>query len=137
VQLRCIHQQPKANMSIRVAIVDDDESVCRSLGRLLHVVGLESAGYPSAEAFLADEARSTFDCLVLDIQLGGMSGMELQKRLVAERLPVPIIFITAYDNPGIRIEAERRGCAGYFRKTDPGVEIIAAIRNAAQRAKTN
>lgn len=121
-------------MNIRVAIVDDDESVCRSLGRLLNAVGMETAGYPSAEAFMADDARTRFDCVVLDIQLGGMSGLELQARLVAEGFPAPIIFITAHDNPASRREAQQLGCAGFFRKTDPGIQIIDRIRNAKEQA---
>ncbi len=120
-------------MNIRVAIVDDDESVVRSLGRLLQVVGMETVGYPSAEAFLADAARSTFDCVVLDVQLGGMSGLELQARLSAERYPVPVVFITAHDSPASRAQAVANGCTGFFRKTDSGVQIIAAIHKAAER----
>lgn len=121
-------------MNIRVAIVDDDESVCRSLGRLLHVVGMETVGYPSAEAFMLDEARTRFDCVVLDIQLGGMTGLDLQERLVAEGYPVPIVFITAHDNPASRQLARDRGCAGFFRKTNPGIQIIDAIRKAKEQA---
>lgn len=120
-------------MNIRVAIVDDDESVVRSLSRLLHVVGMETAGYLSAEAFVSDAARSAFDCVVLDVQLSGMSGLELQAQLVAERYPVPVIFITAHDSPGTRAQAVANGCAGFFRKTDSGVEIIDAIHKAAER----
>jgi FixJ family two-component response regulator len=67
-----------------VAVVDDDENFCRSLGRLLRAAGMQPITYPSAEAFLADTKRPRFDCLVLDIHLGGMSGIELGERLVAE-----------------------------------------------------
>lgn len=96
---------------------------------------METAGYASAEAFMADSTRSKFDCLVLDIQLGGMSGVELQKRLLAERSRVPIIFITAHDDPGPRAHAEAGGCVGFFRKTDPGKQIIEAIRNVVGRVE--
>jgi len=121
-------------MNIHVAIVDDDDSVCRSLGRLLSIVGIESVSYGSAEAFIADPEYAGYDCLVLDIQLGGMSGLELQARLVAESCPVPVLFITAHEDAASRLRAESLGCVGFFRKTDPGTHIIDAIRSAAPHA---
>jgi FixJ family two-component response regulator len=114
-----------------VAVVDDDESVCRSFGRLLRMAGYQPVTYGSAEDFLADRKRPHFDCLVLDIQLGGMSGLELRKRLAAVGDATPVVFITAHDHPAARGEAEVSGCAGYFSKTDPGQAILESIRNAA------
>jgi FixJ family two-component response regulator len=116
--------------NIYVAIVDDDESVCRSLSRLLRAAHLQAITYPSAEAFLADRGHPKFDCLVLDIQLGGMTGMELSERLSKVKDGTPVIFITAHDEPEVRAEAEALGCAGYFRKTDSGAEVLAGIRRA-------
>jgi FixJ family two-component response regulator len=113
-----------------VAIVDDDESVCRSLSRLLRAAHLQAITYPSAEAFLADDKHPKFDCLVLDIQLGGMTGMELSERLSAVKDGTPVIFITAHDEPEMRAQAETLGCAGYFRKTDSGADVLAGIRRA-------
>jgi FixJ family two-component response regulator len=116
---------------IYVSIVDDDESTCRSLGRLLRAAGIQPITYASAEAFLADTKHPQFDCLVLDIQLGGMSGVEPCQRLVAEGGHTPIIYITAHDDPGARAGAEAAGCAAYFRKTDSGAEVLEAIRRLA------
>lgn len=116
---------------IYVAIVDDDESVCRSFGRLLRAAGLQPISYASAESFLADTKHPQFGCLVLDIQLGAMSGIELAQRLVAEGGHPPIIFITAHDDPEARAQAEAMGCAAYFRKTDSGAEVLEAIRRVA------
>lgn len=121
-------------MNIRVAIVDDDQSVRKSLSRLLHVMNIETVGYSTAEAFLHEPDREQFDCLVLDVQLGGMSGLELQQRLVAERHQVPVIFITAFEDPAAQAQAEKFGCAAFFHKTDPGTQIIRAIRKAAGQA---
>lgn len=115
---------------IYVAVVDDDESVCRSMGRLLRAARLQPIAYSSAEAFLEDAKHPRFDCLVLDIQLPGMSGLELRARLGAVRDATPVVFITAHDEPGIRVQAEASGCVGYFRKTDPGADVLAAIRRA-------
>jgi len=116
------------NPSTYVGIVDDDESVCRSVGRLLRAVGIHPIAYASAESFLADTKRPQFGCLVLDIQLGGMSGIELAQRLGAEGWHTPIIFITAHDDPEARTAAEAAGGVAYFRKTDSGKEVLEAIR---------
>jgi FixJ family two-component response regulator len=116
---------------IYVAVVDDDENLCRSLGRLLRATGINPVTYPSAEAFLADTRHPQFDCLVLDIQLGGMSGIELAQELVAKGSHTPFIYITAFDDPEVRATAEAGGCSGYFRKTDPGTELLEAIRKVA------
>jgi FixJ family two-component response regulator len=115
--------------NIYVAVVDDDADLCRSFARLLRAAGMQPVTYPSAEAFLADTNRPRFECLVLDLQLPGMSGLELQQRLAATRTAGLIIFITAHDDPQAREQAEAAGCAGYFRKTDPGNEVLQAIRH--------
>ena len=114
-----------------VAIVDDDESVCRSFGRLLRAAGIQPITYATAESFLADTKHPQFGCLVLDIQLGAMSGIELAQELVAHGENTPIIFITAHDDPEARASAEAVGCAAYFRKTDSGKEVLDAIRRVA------
>ena len=116
---------------IYVAVVDDDEDLCRSLARLLRASGMHPVTYSSAEAFLADTKHPQFDCLVLDVQLGGMSGIELMQGLLAESGHVPFIYPTAHDSPEARAIAEAAGCAGYFRKTDSGAELLEAIRHAA------
>jgi FixJ family two-component response regulator len=114
-----------------VAIIDDDESVCRSFGRLLRAAGMQPVTYDSAESFLADRKRPQFGCLLLDIQLGGISGLELARRLSAAGGSTPVIFITAHDDPEALTAAEALGCAAYFRKTDSGKEVLEAIRKVA------
>ena len=116
--------------NIYIAVIDDDESLCRSMSRLLRAAHLQPITYPSAEAFLADTKRPKFDCLVLDIQLKGMSGLDLSQRLSAVKDATPVVFITAHDDPEVRAQAEASGCAGYFRKTDSGADVLAAIRRA-------
>ena len=114
-----------------VAVVDDDESGCRALSRLLRAGGLQPVSYLSAEAFLADTKRPLFDCLVLDIQLGGMSGIELQRQLHASGSSTPVIYITAHDEAETREQAQAAGCAAYFCKTASGQDVLRAIRRAA------
>jgi FixJ family two-component response regulator len=115
---------------IYVGIVDDDESACRSLSRLLRAAHFEPITYLSAEALLADKKHPKFDCLVLDIQLEGTSGLELSRRFCAVKDSTPVVFITAHDDPRVRAEAVASGCAGYFRKTDPGALVLDAINKA-------
>jgi FixJ family two-component response regulator len=119
-----------STQNIYIGIVDDDESVCRSLSRFLRAARVQPITYPSAEAFLADNKHPKFDCLVLDVQLGGMSGLDLSRHLAANHDRTPVIFITAHDDPDAKAQALAAGCVGYFRKTDSGHEVLAAIRRA-------
>ena len=114
--------------NIYIAVIDDDERLCLSMSRLLRAAHLQPITYLSAEAFLADTMRPKFDCLVLDIQLTGMSGLDLRRRLSAAMDATPVIFITAHDDPKVRAQAEASGCVGYFRKMDAGADVLAAIR---------
>jgi FixJ family two-component response regulator len=116
---------------IYVAVVDDDESLCRSLSRLLRASDIRAVTYSSAEAFLADTKHPRFDCLVLDIQLGGMSGLELVQQLADVADHTPIIFITAHDDEEAWEQAMVARCAAYFRKTDCGADVLDAIRRLA------
>jgi FixJ family two-component response regulator len=100
------------------------------MSRLLRAAHFQPIAYLSAEAFLADTKHPKFDCLLLDIQLEGMSGLELSQRLAAVKDTTPVVLITAHDDPGVRAQAEASGCAGYFRKTDPGELILEAITKA-------
>lgn len=117
---------------INIAIVDDDASLCQAMDRLLRAAGFQPFTYPSAEAFLRDGQRTRPDCILLDIQLGGMSGFELQSLLAASGSTTPIIFITAYDDPETRAQAQQTDCIAYLRKHDPGEAVLDAIRRAVQ-----
>jgi len=114
-----------------VAVVDDDEDICRSFSRLLRAAGFHPVTYDSAESFLADTKHPRFGCLVLDIQLGEMSGIELAQRLSAAGGRTPIVFVTAHDDSEARSAADALGCGAYFRKTDSGKEVLEAIRKVA------
>jgi FixJ family two-component response regulator len=122
--------------NIHAAIVDDDASLCKALSRLLTAAGIASTIYSSAEAFLTDGVIREPDCLILDIQLGGMSGVELQRSLRATHRDIPIIFITAHDQPEAREEALRGGCLAYLRKNDPGNLLLAAVRSVTDAKAT-
>jgi FixJ family two-component response regulator len=115
---------------IKIAVVDDDASLCHAMDRLLRAAGFQSFTYPSAEAFLQDQESARPDCILLDIQLGGMSGFELQNLLAASGSTIPVIFITAYDDPETRAQARQTQCAAYLRKNDPAEAVLEAIRKA-------
>ena len=118
---------PDSPTNIYIAIVDDDESLCRSLARLLRISRIQPIIYHSAESFLSDTKHPMFDCLLLDIRLGGMSGIELAQRLGRG---TPIIFLTAHDEPEVRAQASETGCVAYLRKTESAQSVLAAIRKA-------
>lgn len=111
-----------------IAVIDDDASLCRSLARLLQLSGFQAITFESAEQFLADPLRTHFGCLLVDIQLGGMSGIELHGKLLEEGNRTPVVYITAFDDPRAKAEALKLGCAGYYRKTDAGPEILETVR---------
>ena len=77
------------------------------------------------------------DCILLDIQLGGMSGFELQTLLANSGSTIPVIFITAHDDPEIREQAKGTNCVAYLRKTDPGQAVLEAIRKAVHCNEAN
>lgn len=119
---------------LQIAVIDDDESLCRSMSRLLRASHLCPSVFSSAEAFLACEQQCRFDCIILDIQLEGMSGLELCHRLTQAEGSAPVIIITSLDEPEVRQRAAQAGCFQCFSKTDPGQDVLAAIqRSVAQR----
>ena len=120
---------------IRVAIVDDDASLCKALARLLSAAGISPIAYESAEVFLSDGTNGDPDCLILDIELGGMSGLDLQRALWAVGREIPIIFITAHEEPEFAEQAARLGCVAYLRKSDPGHAVLEAVGRAAGLAR--
>jgi FixJ family two-component response regulator len=122
---------------IYVAVVDDDESFARALGRLLRASGHEVETYPSAEALLASTRLPPPDCLVLDIQLGGMSGLELQQQLHELGNLTPIIFVTAHDAAEVRAEAQQAGCVAYLRKPVVGHTLLEAVAKALHPGGAN
>ena len=119
------------NTTRLVCIVDDDHSVRRALRRLIQFAGFTAETFASAEDFLSSAFLVRTACLVLDIHLnGGMSGFELQARLTADRVVIPIIFITAHADGPTRERAEKSGAAAYLRKPFNDELLLDAIRGA-------
>src|SRR4029077_16740978 len=99
-----------------VAIVDDDQSVQRSLQDLIESDGLSALCFGSAEHFLDSEARSTAASLIADIRMPGVSGLDREAKLNAERCRIPVIFITAHGDSEMRIHAMRQGAVEFLSK---------------------
>jgi FixJ family two-component response regulator len=110
-----------------VYIVDDDDSICRALRRLLKSAGYHALVFTTAEAFLDQISDNSGGCLVLDIQLPGMSGFELQEALIARGLTYRIIFVTAHDNKRWEARAEKKKSAGYLKKPFDEQAILDAV----------
>jgi FixJ family two-component response regulator len=113
-----------------VAVVEDDPGMLQSIERLLKAYKFQTAIFTSAEDFLNGAAASSIRCLVLDIDLGGMSGIELRRRLTASGSGVPVIFISAIDDEAVRDMAIQSGCVAFLRKPFLGSALIAAIAQA-------
>jgi FixJ family two-component response regulator len=113
-----------------VAIIDDDPAMLKAVERLLSAMGFDAKTYNSAEAFLEDAVASNAECLVLDINLGGISGIELRRKLAASGSKLPIIFITGVDDESTHREAAEAGCVACLRKPFPARLLIDAIDQA-------
>jgi FixJ family two-component response regulator len=111
-----------------VVVVEDDPASQKTLARVLRAGGYDASIYASAEAFLASPPRSTPIALLLDVHLGGMSGLELQQRLKNEGSTLPVVIITAFDDARSREQAERLGCVAYLRKPCEAETILAQLR---------
>ena len=114
-----------------ISIVDDDPSVRRALRRLLQAAGYRVEVFASAGDFLAAVPVDRTTCLVLDIRLDGMTGFDLQARLAADQMAIPIIFITAHDDVATRDRVQEIGAAAYLPKPFDPAALLAAVRNAA------
>ncbi len=126
-------------MSIRhnsrlVAIVDDDESVQSALQDLIESDGLSTLCFGSAEQFLDSEARHKAVCLIADIRMPGMSGLELQAKLKAERCRIPIIFITAHGDAETRILAMRDGAVEFLTKPFNDAVLLEIVHASLRRS---
>jgi FixJ family two-component response regulator len=118
------------NTSPVVAIVDDDRSVLSALKDLIESAGLSARCFGSAEEFLAADQRNRTGCLVADIRMPGMSGLELQAALMAERSRIPIIFITAHSDGITRMQAVTAGAVECLSKPFDDDVLLEKVRAA-------
>jgi len=118
-----------------ISVVDDDESVRRTTKLLIESFGYRAAVFDSAETFLKPSQLNNTCCLVVDVKMPGMSGLQLQRRLSAERSSIPIIFISAYGNNESRREAEQAGAVAFLNKPFGAEQLLESILFALQPDK--
>jgi FixJ family two-component response regulator len=122
----------RAEMANRpiVSIVDDDESVREATINLMRAAGFSPEAFPCADDFLKSESRGRTDCLIADLHMPGMSGLELHGRLVQSGNAIPTILITAYPDEKIRASAVQAGIVGYLTKPFNANELLDCIHSA-------
>ncbi|MBI4522308.1 MAG: response regulator [Deltaproteobacteria bacterium] len=121
-----------------IAIVDDDESVCRAMKRLVRSLGMNAETFASGQDFVdLIEAMPSFcaDCVILDVQMPGLNGLEVQGWLSRRGNPLPVIFITAHDEVGARERAMAAGAVAFLRKPF-GDELLIETLDAALKRGT-
>jgi FixJ family two-component response regulator len=116
----------------RVLVIEDDEGMREAIESLLDTVGYATSSYASAEALIAAGTPEDARCIVSDVRLPAMSGLDLITELRARGARLPVILVTAHDSPAQRGEAGRRGAAAYLPKPFAGGALLAAIENAMQ-----
>jgi len=118
-----------------IAVVDDDESVLRTTTRLIESFGFQGAAFESAELFLdSGRLRDTL-CLIVDLQMPGMNGLQLQSQLAAAGCRIPIIFITAYDDKESRQRAMQAGAVAFLQKPFGDEQLLEIIHSALRHEK--
>ena len=116
-----------------VAIIDDEEPMREALLDLLDEAGLPACAFASAEEFLESGRQYVCSCLITDIRMPGISGLDLQARLNAARFRIPIIFITAHGDERMRAQALRAGALGFLAKPFDDEMLILTVRAALER----
>ena len=114
-----------------VLVVDDDAGMLRSVARLLRQSGYETLLFPSAEAFSNHNDFDGVTCVILDIDVGGVSGIEVRHRLKAANISVPVIYITGNDSPAVRAAAYQSGCLAYLTKPFSANSLMEPLHRAA------
>ena len=116
----------------QVSIVDDDDAVRAGLARLMRAAGFQVDAFSSAEDYLNRAKRDGPECLILDVRMDGLSGLELQERLSRGRLTCPIIFLTGHGDIPMSVQAMKEGAFDFFTKPVNGRQLLEAVANALE-----
>ena len=116
-----------------ISVIDDDASVCRSTTFLIEAFGYRAAAFESAERFLSSGQRHHTACLLLDLHLPGMNGLQLQSRLAEEGYSIPVIFMTAHDDKEARHKAMQAGAVAFLVKPFNDEQLLQTIRSVLGR----
>ena len=128
--LHCFAKELRVPHTPVIAIVDDDESFLQATISFFRSLGYSAAAFPSADAFLNSNAVENTDCLITDLQMPGMSGIELQNYLLAQGNRVPVIFVTAFPETEARGDALRAGAVGFLGKPFGDENLISCLNKA-------
>ncbi len=120
-----------------ISVVDDDRSVVEAIVSLLESVGYAAAGFVSAQDFLNSPQLRRTACLILDLRMPGIGGLELQRRLAAENIHTPIIFITAHGDQELSAEVLTTGVTALLRKPFSQESLLGALRSALAQTGGN
>ena len=112
-----------------ISVVDDDESIRRTTTRLIESFGFRAAAFESADSFLRSGQLRDTACLIVDVQMPGMNGLQLQSHLAAEGRGIPVIFITAYDDKESRRRAMQAGAVAFLGKPFSDEQLLQTIRS--------
>jgi len=115
-----------------VAVIDDDESYRLAVQRLVKSAGFRVRSFASAEDFLKSGLQQETGCLIADIRMPGMSGLDLQAKLNADHCPIPTIFITAHGEEKMRLQAMRAGAVKFLAKPFDGATLLESVRVALE-----
>jgi FixJ family two-component response regulator len=118
-----------------IAIVDDDEPLREALSSVMKAAGFSTGTFASAEEFLDADGQLETTCVILDVRLPGMSGIELQRRLSADNNDVPIIFVTAHGDASLRDSLMKAGAAGFLNKPVRSDALLKQIRTALEKTR--
>jgi FixJ family two-component response regulator len=116
-----------------ISIVDDDEEVREATKGLVRSLGYAAATFGSAEEFLNSEHRHDTSCVITDVQMPGLSGVEMQRRLIEEGQPLPMIFVTAFPEDRVRATAMEAGAVGFLSKPFKEEHLIGCLDSALGR----
>ena len=125
--------RPRDGAALRIALVDDEESVRKAMARLLRSARLVVETFASGSSFLAAARTATFDCLVLDLHMPEMNGFELHERMLRENIRLPVVVITGHDTPENRARVRAAGVAACLAKPVEAQQLLDAIEAAIAR----
>ena len=127
---------PGGNENILIRVVDDDAHMRGSLEFMLTAEGFAVKTYPSAQAFLTDDAPSRPGCLILDVKMDGMTGLELQEEMIRRGIRLPVVFLSAHGDIDMAVDTMQRGAVAFVQKTADPSRLMEAVYKAVARWNT-
>lgn len=128
---------PGENENILIRVVDDDAHMRGSLEFMLTAEGFAVKTYPSAQAFLTDDAPSRPGCLILDVKMDGMTGLELQEEMIRRGIRLPVVFLSAHGDIDMAVDTMQRGAVAFVQKTADPARLMEAVYKAVAQTQAS